>query len=225
MAWSCAMGMGCWVSASTPLLGLPHLHPSPLSYCCFWVSSTFRGEAGRKEAKVSYVTVVIWPHQLSICKQPSTGCNLGWIMAFPRKPLCCMIPDVALARPVDVLCNSLICCPYWYTPKLPNTRVFSSLCPADFWGEFHQDVSSQVTFFSAHLACDKLTHPPTSSGKCAVSSIASSLFTLTLGYSRQEEDFCIYIWELPVSKGYMEICSMNTDTKLNLGPIGEPCPI
>lgn len=57
-----------------------------------------------------------------------------------------------------------------------------------------------------------------------VHSIAASVLTLTSGYSRREAHFCVYVCELPVSKEYTEICSINIDAKLNLGSIGELCP-
>lgn len=61
-----------------------------------------------------------------------------------------------LLLPVDFLLDSLICCPYYSTQKLPLPRVLSSPSPSDVWEEVHKDASSQVTSF-AHLTCDKHT--------------------------------------------------------------------
>ena len=97
----------------------------------------------------------------------------------------------------------------WHTPKLPITRVCSSPSSPNFQGEVHQDVSSKVTLFSAHVACDKLTHLLTPSGRTAGLLYCSLSPYSDLRILKTRRDFSVYVWELPLSKGYMKICSMN----------------
>lgn len=120
----------------------------------------------------------------------------------------CIIPDVGLASSSYLFVQLPQLLHHWHTPKLPITRVFSSPSPANFWGEVHQGASSKVTFFSAHLACDKLTLLLTPSGKTA-GLLYCSLTLLWHQDTQNKRNFSVYVWELPLSKGYMKICSMN----------------
>lgn len=146
-------GMGCLVSASAPLLGLPHaphlLHSHSL--CCFWVSSSVRGEVEGKKRLWSLTWLTESGHiKLSVLE--AAKCWMSFRLDWgSSKLLHCIIPDVGLASSIF---SPSFAAPTDRPQSLPPL-VFSSPPTTYFQEEIHPDASSQVTFFSVHLTCDR----------------------------------------------------------------------